>query len=191
MFDFFFCKNIDFLIVGLGNPGGVYDFTRHNVGFMFLDSLENVGYKNKFNSLIKRISLFGKKVILVKPQTFMNLSGEAIAEIMRFYKLNIKQLIVIFDDIYLNFGKIRIKRNGSHGGHNGIKNIIENLNSTDFTRIKIGVDEPPFDIKLNDWVMVKFNKTEKDKLKDVFDYVKSSLELILTNKIDKAMSIYN
>ena len=157
-------NNIDFLIVGLGNPTKEYENTRHNAGFMALDYIAdrlNVNIKkNKFDALFADTKLNDKRIFLVKPQTYMNLSGESVFKFVSFYKIFIENIVVISDDISLPVGKIRIRRKGSHGGHNGLKNIINLLGSDNFPRIKIGVGAKPSDWNLADWVLSKFSNDE-------------------------------
>ncbi|MDR0404687.1 MAG: aminoacyl-tRNA hydrolase, partial [Oscillospiraceae bacterium] len=153
-------KNLSFIIIGLGNPGLMYEGTRHNVGFRAIDYIakrENQKIEmSKFNSFCKKITLNDCNVLLMKPQTFMNLSGEAVFRAVKFYKIPPEQLIVLVDDVNFEIGKIRIRRSGSAGGHNGLKSIIEFLGSDEFTRIKIGVGtKPDYFSDLADWVLSK------------------------------------
>ncbi|MDD5770244.1 MAG: aminoacyl-tRNA hydrolase [Candidatus Gracilibacteria bacterium] len=169
------------LIVGLGNPGLQYEKTRHNAGFLFLDWFKNElnilnDWKNetKFKGEILETFIAGEKIILLKPQTFMNLSGESVLKIMSFYKIEKKDIIVIFDDVSLDFGKIRFRESGSAGGQNGVKSIIQNIGE-EFRRIKIGIGQDRrFD--LADWVLSKFSEEELKKLnEEIFIEVKSLL----------------
>lgn len=161
------------LIVGLGNPGSKYDNTRHNVGFMFLDYLAN-SYQVKFNSKqnyqLAEINVGGEKVLLLKPQTFMNLSGEAVNAVCKFYKITNHDIIVIYDDLDMDFGRLRVKDNSSSGGHNGIKNIINHLHTQEFMRIKVGINnEYKRDVK--SFVLSKFSKSELTQLDAIFTKV--------------------
>ncbi|MFK7779993.1 MAG: aminoacyl-tRNA hydrolase [Candidatus Gracilibacteria bacterium] len=158
------------IIIGLGNPGNKYQKTRHNVGFMFLEYLiqqENFGNfksESKFKGEISTGIFNGEKVILLKPQTFMNLSGESVRKIIDFYKLDSKDIFVIYDDMSMDFSKLRFRDKGSAGGHNGIKNIITHL-SDQFKRIKIGIGFNT-NYEVSDWVLSNFNKEEINELKD-------------------------
>ncbi|GMB10789.1 MAG: aminoacyl-tRNA hydrolase [Candidatus Improbicoccus devescovinae] len=181
----------DYLIVGLGNPGSKYENTRHNVGFWFIDDFYHGDFVQKFNSLFAKTVIYDKKIILLKPQTYMNLSGMAISEFMEYYKIPIYKLIIIFDDISLPIGKIRIRNRGSSGGHNGVNNIITSLGSRDFKRIKIGVGQKPAAWDLADWVLSCFNTDEKLEIINIFKNIKSAIKLILNNKINESMNYFN
>lgn len=186
----------EFLVVGLGNPDKKYTFTRHNSGFLCVDMLaEKYGFavnKLKFKSLLGDAEIGGHRCLVLKPQTFMNLSGEAVRDAAQFYKIPPERIIVLFDDISLDVGKIRIRRKGTDGGHNGIKNIIYHLNSDRFPRIKIGVGKKPHpDYDLADWVLSEFKKDEETPLKDALEHACAALELMLDGKIDEAMNQYN
>ncbi|MCM1364551.1 MAG: aminoacyl-tRNA hydrolase [Faecalibacterium sp.] len=186
----------DWLIVGLGNPGKKYEFTRHNAGFLFIDLFaDKHGFKIdrlKFKSLITDARIGSHRCLFVKPQTFMNLSGEAVRDAAEFYKIPPERIIVIFDDISLEPGKMRIRRKGSAGGHNGIKNIIYHMKSEDFPRIKIGVGAKPHpDYDLADWVTSNFGKDELKQLRAACDNACDALELMLDGKIDEAMGKFN
>lgn len=186
----------EFLIVGLGNPGKKYELTRHNAGFLFSDLLadklgENIN-KIQFKSVTACIELCGHRCLLMKPQTFMNNSGEAVRQAASFYKIPPERIIVVFDDISLPCGKLRIRRKGSAGGHNGIKSIIYHLNSDNFPRIKLGVGEKPHpDYELADWVLSNFKKDEIPMLRDAAENACSAAELMVNGDTDKAMSNYN
>ena len=161
-------SNISWIIVGLGNPGSQYDRTRHNVGFRTIDALaDSLGVKinrSRFRALTATASIGGEKVLLLKPQTFMNASGMAVEPAAAYYKVPTDRILVIFDDISLPIGKIRIRADGSAGGHNGLKSLISALGGQSFPRIKVGVgDKPHPDYDLADWVLSKFSaKEEKD-----------------------------
>ena len=199
MFNFkkkFSGSTYDMLIVGLGNPEPKYDGTRHNIGFAAMDSLcENQGItlnKTKYNALTGEATVCGKRVLLAKPLTYMNCSGEAVGKIAKFYKIEPENILVIFDDISLDVGKIRLRRKGSAGGHNGIKNIISHLNSENFPRIKIGVGQKPHpDYDLIDWVLGKFPKSDEAKLKEAIDASVNAIKEILAQGIDSAMNKYS
>ena len=186
----------EFLVVGLGNPDKKYAFTRHNSGFLCVDMLaEKHGFtvkKLKFKSLLGDAEIGGHRCLVMKPQTYMNLSGEAVRDAAQFYKIPPERIVVLFDDISLDVGKIRIRRKGTDGGHNGIKNIIYHLNSDRFPRIKIGVGKKPHpDYDLADWVLSEFKKDEEAPLKTALEHACAALELLLDGKIDEAMNQYN
>ncbi len=186
----------EFMIVGLGNPGKKYELTRHNAGFLFLDLLaDKHGFninKIQFKAITATAEIAGKKCLVMKPQTFMNLSGESVKQAAAFYKIPPENIIVIFDDISLPCGKLRIRRKGSDGGHNGIKSIINLLNSDKFPRIKLGVGEKPHpDYDLADWVLSTFKKDELSSLREAAEKSCDALELMISGNIDKAMSNFN
>ena len=186
----------EFLIVGLGNPGKKYELTRHNAGFLFADLLaDKQGVKIskiQFKSVTADIELAGKKCLLMKPQTFMNNSGEAVKQAAAFYKIPPEKIIVVFDDISLPCGKLRIRRKGSDGGHNGIKSIIYLLNSDKFPRIKLGIGEKSHpDYELADWVLSAFKKDELSALREAAENACSAVELMVQGDIDRAMSNFN
>ncbi|MBQ4100914.1 MAG: aminoacyl-tRNA hydrolase [Oscillospiraceae bacterium] len=188
--------SFEYLIVGLGNPGAKYETTRHNVGFNAIDRIaEKEGIavsKLKYKSLIGDGMIAGHRVLLQKPQTFMNLSGEAVRDAMQFYKIPPENVIVIFDDISLDVGRMRIRRKGSDGGHNGIKNIIYLTGSDQYPRIKVGVGKKPHpDYDLADWVLSSFKKEEQDILNSVYDDCYSAICLMLDGKTDMAMNKFN
>ena len=159
----------NFLIVGLGNPGKEYENTRHNIGFMFLDFIGISDYKTEINYIYSKSKLDDKIITFMKPLTYMNLSGEAIFNFVNYYKMPIQNMIVIYDDIYIPFGKTRFRMKGSSGGHNGIKNIIKMLGTDEFKRIKIGVGNKPNNWDLDDWVVSKFSDSELNDLKKSFE----------------------
>ncbi len=184
------------IVVGLGNPGNEYTFTRHNAGFLALDYILNKnGIKSgkaKFHSIVFDGVISGEKILFLKPQTFMNCSGEAVGEAARFYSVPPENVIVIFDDISLEAGKIRLRRKGSSGGHNGIKSIAEHLSSQNFPRIKIGVGSmpnPEYDMK--DWVLGRFPKSDEKIMFEAFEKTCDALEEMLEKGIDIAMCHYN
>lgn len=186
----------EYLIVGLGNPGAKYEMTRHNAGFLAVDLLainENLNIKKlKYHALVGDAVINGKKCLVMKPQTFMNNSGEAVGEACRFYKIPPENVVVISDDISLDVGKIRIKRKGSAGGHNGLKSIISHLGSENFVRIKVGVGKKPSaDYDLVDWVLGRFSKELEKDLKSALENTVNALPYIVSDEIDKAMNLYN
>lgn len=184
------------MIVGLGNPGKKYENTRHNVGFEALDELaskNNIDVKKvKFSALYGTGTINGKKVLLLKPQTFMNLSGDAIVQAAKFYKINTStNVIVLFDDISLAPGIFRIRKTGSAGGHNGLKSIISHIGQ-DFLRIKIGVGEKPHkDYDLADWVLSKPTEAEAKSIKARFADICLACEEIMNGNVEKAMNLYS
>ena len=182
-----------YLIVGLGNPGSEYKGTRHNIGFDVIDYLaekNNINInKKKFKAEYGEGNIAGEKVILLKPTTYMNLSGESIREVINFYKISGEQIIVIYDDISLEIGRLRIRGKGSAGGHNGIKSIIANLSSDVFSRIKVGVGQPKGDLVSH--VLGKFSKEEQEMLKKVISAAGDSAEEIIKSGEVEAMNKYN
>ena len=186
----------EFLIVGLGNPGEKYSFTRHNAGFLCVDLLaEQNGFslkRLKFRSLTADTTLAGHRCLVLKPQTFMNNSGEAVRAAAAFYKIPPERILVIFDDVSLDVGRLRIRRKGTDGGHNGLKSIIYHLNSDAFPRIKIGVGKKPHpDYDLADWVLSSFKKDEQPPLKAALERACEAVPLILDGQIDEAMNRCN
>lgn len=186
----------EFIIVGLGNPGKKYELTRHNAGFLFADLLADKNgekiSKIQFKSVTANITLGGHRCLLMKPQTFMNNSGEAVKQAAAFYKIPPENIIVVFDDISLPCGKMRIRRKGSDGGHNGIKSIIYLLNSDKFPRIKLGVGEKPHpEYDLADWVLSSFKKPELDSLREAAENACKAAEMMVQGNTDGAMSSFN
>ncbi|SHN54512.1 peptidyl-tRNA hydrolase [Fervidobacterium gondwanense DSM 13020] len=174
---------IKMIIIGLGNPGEKYENTRHNVGFMVLDKLSK-SWKRGPNYLYSDINIFGEKVRLVKPTTYMNLSGEV------FKYLPHDDIIVVYDDLDLPLGRIRIRKNGSAGGHNGIKSIISFIGQ-DFPRIRIGIGPKPQDVDAADYVLSNFSQEEFEKLEKVMELTIEAIKSIISEGIDKAMNKYN
>ncbi len=187
---------IEFIIAGLGNPGTKYEDTRHNCGFMSAETLAEM-YKTeikrlKFKSLTAEITIADKRCLIMKPTTFMNNSGEAVEEAASFYKIPPEKIIVIYDDINLDVGRLRIRQKGSDGGHNGMKSIILHLNSDNFPRIRVGVGKKPHpDYDLADWVLSRFTKEEGEKLEPALSNAAKAAELIVQGKINEAMNVYN
>lgn len=184
------------VIFGLGNPGKEYQKTRHNIGFMALDKLNetfNFEYKkeNKFNSWIASGNYNKEKVLLVKPVTFMNLSGDAVIKIINYYKINLDDILILTDDINLNIGSVRLRQKGSAGGHNGLKDIINKLQTNEFKRIKIGISGPK-DIELKDYVLSKFTKKELEILDKSLDLVRDAIiDFIKGLNFDLIQTKYN
>ena len=182
------------LIVGLGNPGKEYEKTRHNAGFMVIDNFakeKNVEItKKKYDGLYAELNINDEKVILLKPQTYMNLSGESVQKYVNFYKINKEDILVINDDLDLNVGKLRLKRGGQSAGHNGLKNIALNLNTDNFKRLKIGISNNKM-IDTKDYVLGKFSKEELEVLDKVVKESSNILEDFVTLNFEKMMSKYN
>lgn len=183
------------LIVGLGNPGMEYVGTRHNVGFETIDRLSDAFSITLNHQKLKGVSgqgsIAGEKVILAKPMTYMNNSGECVGAIARFYKIAPEDIIVIFDDIYLPVGQLRIREKGSAGGHNGIKSIIAHLGSEDFKRVRIGVGEKKPGQDLASHVLSRFSKQEQEAVAEGMDNAKDAVEVMISDGIAKAMNLYN
>lgn len=184
------------IIVGLGNPGAEYEATRHNAGFMAIDRLcEALGAKCdrlKYKSLVTEATIEGTRVLIMKPQTYMNRSGEAVKEAVSFYKLSPEDVIVISDDTSLDVAKMRIRKKGSAGGHNGLKSIIEHLGSDTFPRIKLGVGQKPHaDYDLADWVLGRLPKQDLEALKKTIEDIVEPLKLMIVGDYERAMSLFN
>jgi len=185
-----------FIIAGLGNPGREYDNTRHNIGFATLDALaDKYGidiHEKKHKGLIGKGVINGNKVILVKPQTFMNLSGECLREVCDYYKVDSEsELIVVYDDITLDVGGIRVRKKGSAGGHNGMKSIISNLGTDGFMRVRVGIGEKPARMDLADWVLGHFPQADREELKNGIGSAMDAVNLLMEGEIDEAMNKYN
>ena len=183
---------VEFIIAGLGNPGKEYELSRHNAGFLCLDILSNrENFKTdriKFKSVCADTMINGHRCLIMRPQTYMNNSGEAIREAASFYKIPPERCIVIFDDIDISLGALRVKRKGSAGTHNGVKSIIYHLNSDNFPRIKIGVGSKPHpDYDLKDYVLGTFSKQEQTVLKNTMEKACDAINLIVSGDVDKAM----
>lgn len=197
----FFKKNapqgkIEYIIAGLGNPGRQYENTRHNAGFIALDhiadKLKVKINRIKFKSTVGEATIASKRCLLIKPSTFMNLSGQAVTEAMNFYKIPPNKTVIIFDDISLDVGDIRIRRKGSDGGHNGMKNIIYLSGSDEFPRIKVGIGKKPHpDYELKDWVLSRFTDKDIKAISERLDDIFHAAELIVGDEIDQAMNLYN
>lgn len=186
---------VSHLVVGLGNPGDKYTMTRHNAGFMAMDYLmQKYNFKiNKvrFKSLCGEAVVAGKRVLFMKPQTFMNLSGEAVREAADFYKIPSENIIIIYDDVSFEPGTMRIKRKGSAGGHNGIKNIILQMDTDVFPRIKLGVGVKPKEHDMVGWVLGKLSPEGQKELFTCLEKTPEAIELILSGNTDKAMNLFN
>ena len=187
---------VSFLVVGLGNPGAKYEKTRHNVGFIAVDDIAHrLGVKIdrvKYHALITEVVIDGKRGILMKPETYMNNSGVAVAEAAKFYNIPPESIIVLHDEISFDPGLFRIRRKGSAGGHNGLKSIIEHTGSQDFPRIKLGVGQKPHpEYDLADWVLGKLPEADMKKFTDRLSDVYESVRLIISGNIDGAMSKFS
>ncbi|MEE3404013.1 MAG: aminoacyl-tRNA hydrolase [Acutalibacteraceae bacterium] len=185
----------EYIIAGLGNPDRKYENTRHNAGFMTIDALSEkydvCVDRIKYKSLCATVNIEGKKVLLLKPSTYMNLSGQAVTEAMNFFKIPPEKTLIILDDITQPVGHLRIRRKGSDGGHNGMKNIIYLSGSDQFPRIKIGIGQKPPQWDLADWVLSTFTRTEQPELEKAIDNACTAAGLILDGQIDKAMNLFN
>ena len=186
----------EWLVVGLGNPGPKYEWTRHNVGFLVIDQLadrENLPVQRlKHKALTNTALIGGKPVLLMKPTTYMNLSGEAVGEAARFFKVPADHVLVISDDVSLPVGKLRVRRGGSAGGHNGLKNIIQHLGSDQFPRIKVGVGEKPHpDYDMADWVLSTVSRQEWPDYQDAMEHAAEAALCIVKNGCEKAAAEYN
>ena len=177
------------LIIGLGNPGEKYDKTKHNVGYIVLDKLASIynvefKYESKFEAFVANIIVNGEKAMIIKPTTYVNLSGNAISKIMNYYNIAKEDILVIYDDIHLEPGRVRIRESGGHGGHNGMRNIIDHLKSNSFKRIKIGIGNNT-KIELNHHVLGKFSKTELEMLEGPFLSAIDAIELFIKGEYFK------
>ena len=184
-----------YIIVGLGNPTKEYNNTRHNIGFDVIDKLADMYsisvLEKKHKALVGKGIINGQKVILAKPQTYMNLSGESVREIVNFYKIPQERFVVIFDDTSLPCGSVRIREKGSHGGHNGIRNIIEQMGTDQFYRIKVGIGEKPSGWDLADYVLAKFNEEDLAAMDEGLDKAAKGVELMLSRGIAEAANRIN
>ena len=195
-----FAKNktsgIEWIVCCLGNPGREYDNTRHNVGFFTADKLAEK-YRTdikriRFKAMTGTLEMDGHKVLVIKPNTYMNLSGTALQEAAAFYKVAPDHCLVVSDDVSLDPGRLRLRRNGSAGGHNGLKSIINMLGSQDFPRVKIGVGKKPHpDYDLADWVLGKFTPEDQKLIDKAGDTACEAIECIITKGMDRAMNLYN
>ena len=185
-------------MVGLGNPGIKYEFTRHNIGFRIVDSLaRDMGTEFKkvksYYSLISRGMINNHKAILVKPQTFMNLSGRAVSKVVSYYKIPLQDLLIVYDDLNLELGQIRIRKKGSAGGHKGIESIMQYLHSEDIPRLRIGIGSPSanFNFDCVSYVLSNFNNDEEDKIKEVIKLSTEAIKTVIEEGFEKAMRKYN
>lgn len=184
-----------YLIVGLGNPEPEYSKTRHNMGFDVINKLaekyNSMRFKNKFNSEYSEININGEKIHLLKPQTYMNLSGKAVIEIMNYLKIKKEELIVVFDDIDIDEEKIKIKKKGTAGTHNGMKSVINEIRTEEFIRVKVGVGRPEYKGMLADYVLEKLNSEKYSKLEKGIDKAVKAVEDIIKKGVDSAMNLNN
>ena len=189
-------NGVEWLVVGLGNPGGQYELTRHNVGFRVVDELAErcrvPVQKLKYRALTNTAEVGGHRVLLMKPVTYMNLSGEAVRQAADFYKVAPDHVLVVSDDVSLPVGRLRIRKSGSAGGHNGLKNIIQQLGTDQFPRLKVGVGEKPHpDYDLADWVLGKFVGEDKKAIDAAIKRAADAVECYIQDGPDKAMSRFN
>lgn len=194
----FFKKSggVDWLLVGLGNPGDQYENTRHNVGFLVVDELAERAripvQKLKYKALTNTATIGGQKVLLMKPVTYMNLSGEAVRQAVDFYKIPPERVLVVSDDTALAVGRLRIRKGGSAGGHNGLKNIILHLGTDQFPRLRLGVGEKPHpDYDMADWVLGKFQGEDKKAMDAAVKRAADAVECILSQGLDRGMNKFN
>ena len=189
-------NNCSWMIVGLGNPGSEYERTRHNAGFRTVELLaQRAGVKidrAKFRALLRPAELGGSRVVLVKPQTYMNLSGEAVFLAGQFYKIPPERIVLIFDDVSLPFGRVRVRADGSAGGHNGVKSVLAQLGTDRIPRVKIGVGEKPHpDMELADWVLSRFTRQEEQELPTVLARAADAVAELIANGVQSAAGKYN
>lgn len=181
------------LIIGLGNPGKKYENTRHNIGFMFIDMFckdNGIRFKEKFEALIGETNLHGEKVLLLKPQTFMNLSGKSVRKVIDFYKISVDDIFLIYDDLDLPFSKIKLKINSSAGGHNGVKDIINQLNTKNIFRLKYGIlNDKKKDVK--DFVLSPFSKEELKKINEDYYIIRDVIEEFIKEKDKNYLNLLN
>jgi PTH1 family peptidyl-tRNA hydrolase len=186
------------MVVGLGNPGLQYEFSRHNIGFKIIDNLAlNIETEFKrvksYDSLVSRGKLMNHKLILVKPQTYMNLSGKSVSKIVSYYRISFPDLLIVYDDLNLELGQIRIRKRGSAGGHKGVESIIQYLNSEDIPRLRIGIGKPSINSNFDyaSYVLSNFNNNEKDKISEVIQLSTEAIKTVMEDGLEKAMRKYN
>ena len=183
------------LIVGLGNPGGEYDETRHNVGFQVIDELKqqfsHAVFDKKFKGLVTRARIGGEDAVLLKPMTYMNLSGESVGPAAGFYKIPPEDIIVIHDELDIEPGRIKLKKGGGHGGHNGLKSLVKHLPNANFTRVRLGIGRPPPRWETANYVLGKFTKQEQPVIEEVISSATKAVEVILEEGLPSAMKEYN
>ena len=186
------------MVVGLGNPGLQYEFSRHNIGFRIIENLAlNIEMEFKrvksYDSLVSRGKLMNHNLILVKPQTYMNLSGKSVNKIVSYYRISFQDLLIVYDDLNLGLGQIRIRKRGSAGGHKGVESIIQYLNSEDIPRLRIGIGKPSINSNFDyvSYVLSNFNDNEKDKMSEVIQLSTEVIKTIIGYGLEKAMRKYN
>ena len=189
-------QGVTWLVVFLGNPGAKYNGTRHNAGFMAADAMAkelNVAInKLRFKALTATVTIGGEKVLLMKPQTYMNLSGEAVGQAAKFYKISPEHVIVVSDEVAMPIGKLRIRKSGSAGGHNGLKDIIRHLGTQDFPRIRMGVGAAPHpDYDMADWVLSTFKNKDAEDMQALAERVSKAVQCYITEGPDRAMNKFN
>lgn len=180
------------IIVGLGNPGSEYANTRHNVGFWFVDEVArqfggNFKTEKKFNGELARVNIHGRDVLLLKPMTFMNLSGQALQQLMNFYKVNLENVLVVHDELDLPVGTVRLKQSGGHGGHNGLRDIIANCGGNQFLRLRLGIGHPGEKSKVTGHVLKKASNDDQQAIEDGISHAIAELDLIVNGDSQKAM----
>ncbi|MGD9208188.1 MAG: aminoacyl-tRNA hydrolase [Syntrophobacterales bacterium] len=184
-----------YLVVGLGNPGKTYQHTRHNVGFMVVDRLAGTHSikvtRERFSSFWAPGEIAGRKVLLAKPQTFMNRSGQAVAALMAYYKLAVQDLLVIHDDLDVDFGSIKIVRSGGSGGHRGIRSIHEILKENQYVRVKVGIGRPRFNEAVEDYVLSPWYEDQREQVVEMVDYTAEAATAIIADGLAKAMTVFN
>lgn len=184
-----------YIVVGLGNPGRKFMFTRHNVGFDVVDLLakrHNIMVDNKsFDGLTGMGDIGGQKVVLLKPLTYMNLSGISVSQAVEYYKVGVDRLLVVYDDVDLQIGQLRIRKSGSAGTHNGMKSVIYHLQRDDFPRIRVGIGKPDPGEDLAHYVLDRFTREEREKINQAIQRAVQAIETVLQEGIDKAMELYN
>jgi PTH1 family peptidyl-tRNA hydrolase len=190
-----FRKSKPYLIVGLGNPDREYHGNRHNIGFMVLDrlaaQLDTSFSRMKMNALMTAVRYKGERLILIKPQTFMNLSGQAVSSFLRFYKLPLENLLVVYDDVDLPFETLRLKPNGGDAGQKGVRSIIQQLGTQDFPRLRVGIGRPPGRMSVSSYVLQDFSSSEKELLPIVLDLTSSAVLHFIEKGLESAMTLYN
>ena len=183
------------LIVGLGNPGGEYDETRHNIGFQVIDELKqqfsHAVFDKKFKGLVARARIGGEDAVLLKPMTYMNLSGESVGPAAGFYKSPPEDIIVVHDELDIEPGRIKLKKGGGHGGHNGLKSLVKHLPNANFTRVRLGIGRPPPRWETANYVLGKFTKQEQPVIEEVIRSATKAVEVILEEGLSSAMKEYN
>lgn len=184
-----------FIIVGLGNPGDEYKLTRHNIGFNVIDELREDfsvdSEKFKFSALISEVVVDNNKLVFVKPQTYMNSSGDSVSQVCNWYKISLDRLIVVYDDIDIEWGKLRIRPTGSAGSHNGLKSVIASIKSQAFPRVRVGIGKPPVGWDLANYVLGRFSEDEQKLLGQIVDNAKRAVKSIIEIGVDRTMNLFN